>query len=103
MIIFGAGRLGPVVYDILQAQGTFKPQAFLDDAVLPDLSHEPIPILGGMEWARAHAGESIPFIVAIGNNSARVRISTELRGLGFQAVNAIHPSAVIMSRVSLGT
>jgi len=99
-VVFGAGRQGRVVYEILRAQGTFIPQGFLDDSVVDD--QQPLPILGGMEWARAHVGQSVRFLVAIGNNRVRVRIATQLRNLGFEAVNAIHPSAVIMPDVSIG-
>lgn len=47
-----------------------------------------------MGYRRAH--------VAIGQNSLRRRLGTQLKNLGFELVNAIHPSAVISPSAELG-
>ena len=44
----------------------------------------------------------MPFIVAIGNNEARTRISRELQDKGFRPVRAIHQSATISKDAVIG-
>lgn len=127
-VIFGASRQGRVVLEVLRAQGQHPILGFLDDDTAKhDLLVDGLPVLGGMEWAAANAPTALPkrahkpprprarnftpangsrrlaAIVAIGSNDARMDIAKWLRALGFDLVNAIHPSAVIQGNISLGT
>jgi sugar O-acyltransferase (sialic acid O-acetyltransferase NeuD family) len=127
-VIFGASRQGRVVLEVLRAQGQHPILGFLDDdPAKRDLLVDGLPVLGGMEWAAANAPTSFPkkartstrsrgrdltaasggrrlaAIVAIGGNDARMDVAKWLRALGFDLINAIHPSAVIQSSISLGT
>ncbi|AFD09296.1 acetyltransferase [Solitalea canadensis] len=43
------------------------------------------------------------FIVAIGDNSIRGRISNSFKQKGVQLTNAVHPSAIISNKASLGS
>jgi sugar O-acyltransferase (sialic acid O-acetyltransferase NeuD family) len=103
-VIFGASRQGAVILEVLRAQGNLAIAGFLDDdpakqgTVICDL-----PVLGGMEWVMAHAHQHLTAIVAIGNNDARVFIGDKLRAVGVELTNAVHPSAVVMSTVTMGT
>jgi sugar O-acyltransferase (sialic acid O-acetyltransferase NeuD family) len=135
-VIFGASRQGRVVLEVLRAQGQHPILGFLDDDTAKhSLLVDGLPVLGGMEWAAAHAPTSPPkkarnsgrsrtksysppgtrdlaaatgsrrlaAIVAIGSNETRTDIARWLRALGFDLINAIHPSAVIQGNISLGT
>lgn len=55
------------------------------------------------EYAAATGSRRLAAMVAIGGNDARMDIAKWLRALGFDLINAIHPSAVIQSNISLGT
>jgi sugar O-acyltransferase (sialic acid O-acetyltransferase NeuD family) len=127
-VIFGASRQGRVVLEVLRAQGQHPILGFLDDDTAKhDLLVDGLPVLGGMEWAAANAPTSLPkkartsarsrardltavsgarrlaAIVAIGDNDVRMDIAKWLRALGFDLINAIHPSAVIQGNISLGS
>jgi sugar O-acyltransferase (sialic acid O-acetyltransferase NeuD family) len=115
-VIFGAGRQGRVVLEVLRAQGLHQVIGFLDDdASRHGTLVDGVRVLGGLEWAAAavSAGIRVPAqagadrprpaaIVAIGGNDARTAIAAQLRALGFDLINAIHPSAVVQGNVSLG-
>jgi sugar O-acyltransferase (sialic acid O-acetyltransferase NeuD family) len=119
-VIFGASRQGRVVLEVLRAQGEHPILGFLDDdATRHGVLVDGLLVLGSMEWATAHAPTAPPpmardcasaastrrlaAIVAIGSNDARLDVANWLRALGFELLNAIHPSAVIQGKVSLGT
>lgn len=103
-VIFGAGRQGSIVLEVLRAQGGFKVVGFLDDDVSKHgVVIGGVPVLGGIEWAIANASKGLAAIVAIGNNEARIVIGTKLRTYGLELINAIHPSAVVMAGVTMGT
>ena len=103
-IIFGGDHQGKIVLEILRSQKNVTVEGFLDD----DISKHGtvingLPVLGGMEWAKANVDRPLAAIVAIGNNDARITIGNQLRGFGVKLINAIHPSAVIMSGTSIGS
>jgi sugar O-acyltransferase (sialic acid O-acetyltransferase NeuD family) len=58
---------------------------------------------GTVDFAAATGSRRLAAIVAIGGNDARTDIAKWLRALGFDLINAIHPSAVIQGNISLGT
>ena len=104
-IIFGASRQGTVILDALQAQGTYEFLGFLDDDVNKHGSvlHD-FPVLGGTDWLLERVDvDPLKGIVAIGNNEARVTVGKALRGHGVGLINVVHPSAVMMSRVEMGS
>ncbi len=100
VIIYGAGPQGRVVMEVLFAQRGFEIVGFVDD---DHSKHRACVsaamVLGGWSFARLVATDDVPaaFIVAIGNNDVRTAIGHRLRGCGLKLVNAIHPSAVVMS------
>ncbi len=103
-VIFGASRQGRVVLEILRAQGDREVLGFLDDDQAKwGMLLDGIPVLGGMEWLQGQSGRSLGAVVAIGNNDARVAIADRLRTLGLELLNAIHPSAVLESGVTMGS
>jgi sugar O-acyltransferase (sialic acid O-acetyltransferase NeuD family) len=115
-VIFGASRQGRVALEVLRAQGQHSILGFLDDDTARFGAWvDGLPVLGGMDWAAANApmqGERelagatssrrLAAIVAIGGNDARLDVAQRLRALGFELINAVHPSSVIQGHVSLG-
>jgi sugar O-acyltransferase (sialic acid O-acetyltransferase NeuD family) len=102
-VIFGASLQGKVVLEVLRARGRYRVIGFLDDdSGKHGTAIDGVPVLGGMEWARHNSGPKLAAIVAIGGNDARVKVLEALRTHGFDLLNAIHPSAVVMPGVALG-
>ncbi len=103
-VIFGSSRQGLVVLDVLRAQNKYTVVGFLDD---DSSKHgelvDGVCVLGGMEWILVNVDRRYDLIIAIGNNEARIAISRKLRTYGIELLNAVHPSAVVMGGVSLGS
>ncbi len=106
VLIVGAGGHGRVVADILAlSRNSEAVFGFIDDdAALWGKNICGMPVLGSVSRlkliCRKHTGLSV--IVAVGNNSARQRIVTELQGYGIKYTNSIHPRAVIAGDVKMG-
>jgi sugar O-acyltransferase (sialic acid O-acetyltransferase NeuD family) len=101
--IFGAGDHGIVAYHVLRTSG-HDVVGFLDDDLTRESSqlHE-LPMLGDTSWFSRTIGRGASAFVAIGDNTVRRMISTRLRAAGVPILNAIHPSALIMDGVHLGS
>jgi len=101
VLIVGGGGHSKVIIEVFRAMGC-EPAGIVD----PHTTHQDVmgvAVLGGddqmarhfeMGYRRAH--------VAIGQNSLRRRLGTELKNLGFELVNALHPSAIISPSAELG-
>lgn len=94
--IYGAGGHGKVVWDVLTCQG-HAVVGFIDDAPTAATIHG-LPVAKRLDELDDVEG----VIVAIGNNRIRREKFEMLRGMGLQVVNAIHPTAVLSSHVTLG-
>jgi UDP-perosamine 4-acetyltransferase len=104
VVIIGAGGHGKVVLDILQAEGKYRPVGFVDNnpslldsyvCGLPVLG--PINALPRLKRQRIHHA-----IIAIGDNRQRMKQRAELEAGGFELVNAVHPTAFVSPRATLG-
>ena len=103
VVIVGSGDHGVVSLHILRAAG-FDPVGFLDDdPTRQETSPAGLPVLGAESWFGDPSARDTSFFVAIGNNTARRRVTGALRQEGVQVLNAIHPSAVVMDGVELGS
>lgn len=102
LYIVGAGPHGGVALAILRAQG-LEPDGFLDDAP-QRIGTEAygLKVVGSSEHAEK-AGPAGSAFVAIGSNGARHDLACRLRSSGVNLVNAIHPAALVMEGVRLGT
>jgi UDP-perosamine 4-acetyltransferase len=78
--------------------------AVVDDDPATHGSHvDGAHVVGGADWLpRLWADGVRHAIVCIGDNRTRLRLSRELQTMGFELVNAIHPSADISPRARLG-
>jgi UDP-N-acetylbacillosamine N-acetyltransferase len=103
VVIYGASRQGGVALSILRA-GRTRVRGFVDDGkAAPGEPQADTPLLGGWDWITANQGKGLGILVAIGSNEVRVRLGEKLRSGGWTLINAVHPSAVVMDRVRLGT
>jgi sugar O-acyltransferase (sialic acid O-acetyltransferase NeuD family) len=102
-VIFGASRQGVVVLQVLRAVGHAVVGFVDEDAAKRGAVLGGVTVFGGLFDAPAELRDSAGWIAAIGNNDARLAVATRLRERGLQMLNAVHPSAVVMPDVSLGT
>lgn len=95
LMILGASGHGKVIADIARLSGYEKIE-YLDDAL-----NAPIPTIGTVaDHTRFLASHD--FIVAIGNNAIRERITKMLRAGNADLATLIHPAATIGSNVTIG-
>lgn len=99
IIIIGASGHGKVVGDIANLNG-YKEILFLDDNSLKKTNGK-YKVVGTTKDIGAYA-EEYDFIVGIGNNLIRKRITDELYKSGIKQISLIHPTAVIDETVSIG-
>ncbi|MBL7951219.1 MAG: acetyltransferase [Flavobacteriales bacterium] len=106
-LIIGARADGhaKVVLEVLRAVGEHEVVGFIDDdPAKKSLSINGVPVVGAMkdipELLRSHGIEA--GIVAIGDNAKRRALGTELKRLGVDLINAIHPTVVRDPDVSIG-
>jgi sugar O-acyltransferase (sialic acid O-acetyltransferase NeuD family) len=96
--IVGAGGYGRLALDVLLAGGLGdRVLGFYDDAqaAISDRVRG-YPVLGDVEMLKSMLSvEPVHVIVAITDNTARLRIANSLRGLGGQFFTAAHPLAYL--------
>jgi len=102
IVVVGGGGHAKVVIEILLAAG--KPVAGFTDPSLPAGSRfAGIPCLGpdgALRELRSAGVEAA--IIALGDNALRARLVQEVRALGFELANAIHPGASVSATAALG-
>lgn len=100
LLIIGASGHGKVVADIAVKMNKWKYIAFLDDdkSLKESLS---IPVIGSSGDAIKYK-EEYDLFVAIGNNTTRERIQSNLEVAGASIPTIIHPSTTIGAEVTLG-
>ena len=101
IILFGAGGHAAVILDILKSQiangEPIQIKGLLDDSGKKEWMG--YPILGSTKKANHFNGEKTEFIIAIGGNKIRQKISQQYKHLKFYT--AIHPTAIVGSNVSI--
>ena len=95
LIIIGAGGHGRVVKDIALSLNKYKEISFLDDFAVGT------SVVGKVEDFSNYIGDS-EFIVAIGNNDIRQKISNLIIDGGAKLTSLIHSNAVIGGEVNIG-
>lgn len=99
VILIGGGGHSKVVIDCIQAS-VGQAVGILDDGIAVGTSVLGVPVLGKIEDYTKYLQHQ--FLIAIGNNSIRRRISQQLQVKWY---TAIHPSAVVSphARIGVGT
>ncbi len=103
ILVVGAGGHAKVVLDVLRAAG--REIAGVTDPHLPMGGlFEGVPCLGDDgAWEDLFRSGLRTAFVALGDNRRRRDAGAELRALGFELANAIHPSAILSPSTQLGT
>jgi sugar O-acyltransferase (sialic acid O-acetyltransferase NeuD family) len=104
VLVYGAGPHGKVVADILSCEGKAV-RGFVDDrAELHGSMVMGIAVLGGFDWLIQTSKETASCCIALGlgDNEARERVALACRARGIEWIRAIHPRAILSSRVVVG-
>jgi len=97
LVVIGASGHAKVVIDIVEKEGRNRISYLVDDNVaLHGTSFFGYRVTGAISSILAGtAGERPMALVAIGDNSARMRIASWLRGNGVELARAVHPQSQI--------
>ena len=96
LVIIGAGGHGRVVADIAKKCGTYTEILFLDDS-----DNLTFPVAGKVSSFVNYVSDC-DFVVAIGNNSVRRKITDALKKHNADIATLVHPAAVLGENVKLG-
>jgi|TARA_B100000315_G_scaffold156705_1_gene145239 sugar O-acyltransferase (sialic acid O-acetyltransferase NeuD family) len=107
VVIVGAGGFGREVLEIFKAQNqismVWNILGFIDEnEKLHGKETNGYPVLGGLEWLKAHNNTNLGCICAIGNCEIRKQVVERLQAMGIKFYNAIHPSVIMSEFVELG-
>lgn len=104
LVIFGAGGLGQMVYDILHAARGIHVVGFLDsDRRLHGTKVGPMRVIGGLESIDTLRRRGVSHaVVAIGDNPIRVEIAEAIRAKRMELASAIHPAASLSIHAAVG-
>jgi sugar O-acyltransferase (sialic acid O-acetyltransferase NeuD family) len=104
IVVFGAGGHAKVVLDVLERMGRYSVVGLLDDSMeLKGTTRWGRRVLGGRDQLSALRARGVSrLIVALGENRTRQSVFEEAVKAGFELVSAIHPSAQLGGRVSVG-
>jgi len=106
LVIFGTGGFAREVHELVEdvLEGTGLEHVlvgWVDDnvAMHGKVVHD-LPVLGGVEWVRAHPGVAV--VLGLGSPVVKRRVALALIDAGATFPTVIHPTAVIGRRVRLG-
>lgn len=104
ILIYGAGQVGIMVSYILSYQNNIKLVGFIDDNInMRGKLCEGVPIFSGDDDLIKLLNKGVSStIVTIGDNFRRFQLSSKLEKMGFELINAIHPTAQISKKVNIG-
>ncbi len=104
-VILGCGGHGRVVLDILTNTGELEVVGFVDsNSEMHGRRIDGIEVLGApSDLPRLCRELNVSrAIVAVGDNGARRALADQVETMGFELINAIHPSAGLARNVTLG-
>jgi len=104
VVIIGAGGHGRVVLDILRAAGAVRVAGFVDaNRSLHGHRVDGVPVLGDISILPGQLAQGVSgALVAIGDNGVRREYAEMVGLIGFELINAIHPSANVAATATLG-
>ncbi len=107
LVVLGAGGHGREVADVahaciaagqrLRLRGLVDDDPRLHGRTLCDL-----PVLGPIQWLRAHGGEGLAVVSGVGAPVVRRRVVERVASWGLPFVRLIHPNAILTRHVELG-
>ncbi|HEY7091351.1 MAG TPA: acetyltransferase [Tepidisphaeraceae bacterium] len=104
VVIVGAGGHGKVVLDILHCAESHRVVGYLDaDTTLAGTEVSGVHVLGQVNLLPKLKHQKIKgAIIAIGDNRVRTSYAKLVLDAGLELINAIHPSATVSPRGSMG-
>lgn len=104
IVVYGVGGHAKVVLDVLEKVGVCAIVGLLDDsAELVGSMRSGYRVLGGRALFEGLIEEGVKgMIVALGDNVRRRAVFDAARAAEFELVTAVHPSALLGSRVKVG-
>lgn len=100
-LIYCAGDQGRVVLDILRARDEASDVAFVDDEeTRQGETVDGAPVLGSM--SDSDVPDDAEWLVAFGRQGVRLDLAESVSEAGWGFFNAVHPSATISERSTLG-
>ena len=103
-LIIGAGAQGRVTLDILRAQARHDRIDFIDeDERLWGSQVNGSQVIGNLQEALGQSVSGVEVIVALGHPRARLAVAERVRERHIPFLNAVHPSAVVMPSVKMGS
>ena len=107
IFVFGGSNHAKLTIDAIEREGRYEVAGILDSYKKPGIRVAGYKILGPIEELDVfhNAFNTNKGIIAIGDNYTRYRVSKLIKQLipEFEFVSAVHPSAVIGSRVQIGS
>lgn len=108
VVIVGAGGFGREVLEIFKDENRISKSwnilGFVDEnRQLHGKVLNGYPVLGGLDWLRAHNSENLGCVVAIGTCETRKQVVERLEEIGVNFHNAVHPSVIMSDSVQMGT
>ena len=103
--IIGAGGQARIVYEILSYDRNMEVVAFVDNVIHGnDEQIMGIPVVGDHSVLPKLIESGVRgAIIAVGDNQIRATRFEELKGMGLELVNAIHPEAYVAPSAKLGS
>lgn len=107
IILVGSGQHARVVLYNMEAQGKYRAVALLDsDLSKKGTTFEGIDVVGDyseetLEWIKSEY-KTNKFFIAFGNMKYRSSVYENFVRNGFEAVNIIHPNAIISPQAKIG-
>lgn len=105
-VIYGGGGHAAVAIECLRLSGSANPVAVLDDGLPVGTAIDGVSVLGGGDMAGQLLAQGVRgFFCGVGStgySAVRKRIYENAVALGFTAVTAIHPGAVVSNSVEIG-
>ena len=99
--LYGGGGHAKVIADVLSRQNRWVAGFVVDSAAEVGVSIHGVPVLPSTHLSNIDPQNS-QWIVAIGNNKVRQAIAQKLAAQGYTFTIAIHPSAQISQRATIG-
>jgi sugar O-acyltransferase (sialic acid O-acetyltransferase NeuD family) len=107
IVIIGGGGHSRVVSEALRLQGGLDLKAIVDASpALRGTQINGVSVVGGEEelprLLREGVRHAVMGIGSISNNSQRAELFARIKAMGFNFVNAVHPSAIVSPSAKLG-
>lgn len=105
VIVVGSGGHAKVIIDILHEMNVFQIIGITSNSITKGETFFGYPVLGDDECLKEFSPNEYQIAIGLGgyrDNNLRDSVYSKTKKLGFNFVNAIHPSAVISKTVNIG-